>query len=282
MSGATDGPVDGHCRDRPGHALLARLRGGELTLMMAIRSARTPDAIRIAAATGHHAVMIDLEHSAMSTDVAAQMCAAAGDLGLTPFVRVPEREYGAIGRLLDGGAHGLVFPRVETAEEAITACGACRFPPRGHRSAVSTVPQAGMRPRGATELRDLLDPLTLVQILIESPAGVAHAEAIAAVDGVDIVAIGANDLTAEMGLAGQYDHAAFREAVATVAAACRRHDVPLMIGGIGSLPLLETLLPLGACRLFLTGTDTDLLFAAAKQRADALEDWNRHLQEAPA
>ena len=56
----------------------------------------------------------------MSLDVASALCAAAGDLGLTPFVRVPEREYGAIGRLLDGGAHGIVAPRIETADEART------------------------------------------------------------------------------------------------------------------------------------------------------------------
>jgi hypothetical protein len=48
-----------------GNPFLGRLRAGRLTLMMGIRSARTPDAVRVARATGHHAVLIDLEHSAM-------------------------------------------------------------------------------------------------------------------------------------------------------------------------------------------------------------------------
>ena len=98
---------------------LSRLRAGELTLMMGIRSARTPDAVRIAHATGHHAIMIDLEHSAMSVDVATQLAVTAHDIGLVPLVRIPEREYGMIGRLLDGGAQGIIAPRVETAEQAL-------------------------------------------------------------------------------------------------------------------------------------------------------------------
>ena len=62
----------------------------------------------------------------------------------------------------------------------------------------------------------------MVQILIETPRGVANADAIAAVDGVDMIAIGANDLTAELGIPGEYDHPLVRDAVSTVAEACRR------------------------------------------------------------
>ena len=139
--------------------------------MLGIRGARTTDIARVAASTGHHAVLVDLEHSTMSLDVAAAICSAAHDLGLVPFVRTPEREYGAIGRLLDGGAEGIVAPRIETAEEAATVVGACRFPPRGQRSQLASVPSLGMRPTPAKTLNPLLDEATLVQILIETPRG---------------------------------------------------------------------------------------------------------------
>ena len=123
--------------------------------MLGIRGARTTDIVRIAASTGHHAILVDLEHSTMPLDVAAAICAAAGDLGLTPFVRVPEREYGAIGRLLDGGAQGIVAPRIETAEEAAPSVAACRFPPRGQRSQLASVPQ----PRHAADTGGALNPV---------------------------------------------------------------------------------------------------------------------------
>src|ERR1700730_10411332 len=68
------------------------------------RGARPADIARIARSSGHHAIWVDLEHSTMPIDTAALICAAALDLGLAPFARIAEREYGVIGRLLDGGA----------------------------------------------------------------------------------------------------------------------------------------------------------------------------------
>jgi 2-keto-3-deoxy-L-rhamnonate aldolase RhmA len=246
---------------------LARLRAGELILMMGIRSGRTGDVVRVARSTGHDAVLIDLEHSSMSLDVAAQLCATAGDLGMTPFVRVPEREYGAIGRLLDCGAQGIIAPRIETVAEAELVSRACRFAPRGQRSQLTAVPQLGMRPTPAATLNPVLDDATIVQILIETRSGIANADAIAAIDGVDMLAIGANDLAAELGVPGQFHHPYIREAVATAGAACRRHGKLLMLGGISDKTILSTLRPLGVCALNLTGMDTDILFSGAAARA---------------
>jgi 2-keto-3-deoxy-L-rhamnonate aldolase RhmA len=252
---------------------LARLHAGQLTLMLGIRSSRTTDVVRVAFATGHHSIMIDLEHSAMSLDVAAQLCATADDLGMTPFVRIPERTYGAIGRLLDCGAHGIIAPRIETVAQAREISGACRFPPRGQRSQVAMVPQLEMRPTPARMLNPVLDRTTIVQILLETPLGIANADGIARLDGVDMLAIGANDLTAEFGVPGQYDDPRVRHAVETVAAACRRHDKLLMVGGIADLSILESLAELGVCPLQLTGMDTDLLFQAAQARAETFANW---------
>lgn len=246
---------------------LGRLRDGELTLMLGIRSSRTADVVRIAREAGYHAVMIDLEHSTMPLDVAAQLCATAGDLGLTPFVRVPEQDYGAIGRLLDGGAQGIIAPRIDTADQARAVSRACRFAPRGQRSQLATVPQFGLRPVPAATMNPVLDRATIVQILIETPAGVASADAIAQLDGVDMLAIGVNDLTAELGVPGRYDDPRVRGAVATAARACQRHGKLLMVGGIADLAILEDLAPLGVCPLQLAGTDTELLFTAAAARA---------------
>lgn len=247
-----------------GSPFLDRLRAGELTLMLAVRGSRTTEIVHIARSTGHHSIMVDLEHSTMSIDVAATLCAAADSLGLTPIVRLPEREYGIIGRLLDGGAHGIVAPRIETVEQAQQVARACRFAPRGQRSQTAMVPQLGMRPTPARELNPALDDQIIVQILLETPAGIANAEQIAALDGVDMLALGANDFTAELGVPGQYGDPRVRDAVATVAEACRRHGKLLMVGGIGDPAVHAELAPLGICPLVMTGTDSALLYQAAK------------------
>ena len=250
------------------NAFLDRLRGSDPVLMLAIRSSRTADVVRIAKSTGHHAVMVDLEHSTMPLDVAASLCATAGDLGLFPFVRVKEREYGALGPLLDGGAQGIIAPRVETAAQAAAIARACRFAPRGQRSQLATVPLVGMRPTPAATLNPALDDATVVQVLIETPAGVASADEIAAVDGVDMLAFGANDFTAELGAPGRYADPRVTDAVTALAEACKRHDKPLMVGGIADQALLRDLDSLGVCPLRLTGTDTDMLYAGAAARAE--------------
>jgi 2-keto-3-deoxy-L-rhamnonate aldolase RhmA len=248
--------------------LLDRLWAGELTLMLGIRGSRTMDIVGIAHSTGHQCILVDLQHSTMSIDVAAALCAAAGSRGMTALVRIPEREYGLIGRVLDGGAHGIIAPRIETAEEARIVARACRFPPRGQRSQTPQVPQFGMRPTPAADLNPALNGSVVVQMLLETPAGVANADAIASVDGVDMLAIGANDFTTELGVPGRFDDPRIKGAVATVADACRRHRKLLMVAGILDESIYESLVPLGICPLVLTGMDTTLLYQAAAAGAD--------------
>jgi 2-keto-3-deoxy-L-rhamnonate aldolase RhmA len=252
------------------NAFVARLRAGEPTYMLGIRGARTTDIVRIARTTGHHALMIDLEHSAMSLQTAVELCSAASDLGLWAFVRPPERDYGTIGRVLDGGATGVVVPRVETAEEAQSVARACRFPPRGQRSQVASLPQLGMRPTPARTLNPTVDDATFVQVIVETPKGVANADQIAAQDGVDMLVLGANDFTAELADPGNYSHPAVRQAVVAVVAACRRHGKLFMLAGVGDPDLYRELAALGSAPLILTGMDSDLLHVALKAKVDSL------------
>src|SRR6267378_8346908 len=247
-------------------AAVERLTQGIPVAALGIRSSRTADIARIPRSSGHHAIWVDLEHSTMPIDTAALICAAALDIGLAPFARVPEREYGLIGRLLDGGVLGIIAPRVETVEEAQEIVAACRFPPLGHRSAIATWAHLDFRRMPAPEFNAELNHATVVKILLESPRGIDNAAAIAALEGVDLVGIGTNDLTAEMGVEGQYRHPDVRKAHETAISACRRAQKPLAIGGIGDLAYAAELIRLGAAPFVFTGIDTDLLLAAARDR----------------
>src|SRR5260370_17413683 len=121
-------------------AAVERVSQGIPVAAVGIRSSRTADIARIARSSGHHAGWVDLEHSTMPIDTAAMICAAALDLGLAPFARIPEREYGVIGRLLDGGVLGIIAPRVESVEEAQDIVTPCRFPPFRHPPPVPAFP----------------------------------------------------------------------------------------------------------------------------------------------
>src|ERR1700724_4421294 len=227
-------------------SIVERLDKALPVAVLGVRSSRTADIARIARSSGLPATWVDLEHSTMPIDTAALICAAAVDLGLAPFARVPEREYGVIGRLLDGGVLGIIAPRVETVEEAQEIVTACRFPPLGHRSAVAALPHLDFRKMPAEEFNRTLNHATVVKILLESPRGIENAAAIAALEGVDMVGIGTNDLTAEMGLAGQFRHPAVRGAHESTILACRRAQKPLAIGGIGDFGYVVELIRLGA------------------------------------
>lgn len=257
-----------HPATRPfqGHPLMQALARGEPMTAFGIRISRTPDIARLAKASGHHAIWVDLEHSTISLDAAGAICAAAHDLGLMALVRVPEREYGAIGRLLDVGASGLIFPRVETAEQAADLAAACRFPPHGHRSAIAVLPQFGYRRLPVAETYRLANDTVVVNVLIESPLGIRNAEAIARVPGVDLVSIGTNDLSAELGVPGDYRHPLVQQALNDALAACERAGKPLSIGGIADAALNTELLARGAAPFLMTGIDTDVLLASMQER----------------
>lgn len=254
---------------RASNRVIERLNDGQPVAALGIRCSRTPDIIRIAKATGHHAVWMDLEHSSMSLDTASMLCNTALDQQLVPFVRIPEREYGVIGRLLDGGATGIIAPRIETVAQAEDLVHACKFPPMGSRSAIGSLPQLELRRIDAESLNASMNQLTVLNVLIETPLGIENIEAIAAVPGVDMISIGTNDLTAEMGVPGDVKHPRVRLAHEVAIEACKRQGKLLTIGGISDPGYSAELIGMGAAPFLFTGIDTDILLAACQARVSA-------------
>jgi len=110
-----------------------------------------------------------------------------------------------------------------------------------------------------------------VAVMIETPEAVRSADSIASVNGIDMILVGPSDLTAEMGIHGQYENVHFHHAVESVAAACRSHGVALGVAGIKSLELLNRFVDLGL-RFISAGTDVGMMTEAATTRARALRD----------
>src|SRR5690606_24350171 len=94
------------------------LRNGGTAFGAGVRMARTIDIGKIMKTAGFDWLFIDLEHSSLSLDTAAQIAAAALDADIAPIVRVPKGEFSLATRMLDSGALGIVIPHVESADEA--------------------------------------------------------------------------------------------------------------------------------------------------------------------
>ena len=160
------------------------------------------------------------------------MCLAAIPFGITPIVRVCADALDEATRALDNGAMGIVFPHVDTAAQAKALADAFRYPPAGHRSWGGPPAIYGYQAPNVAEAQAAINAEILIVAMLESEEAIANADAIAAVDGIDVVHIGSFDLTSEMGIAGQMGHPRLIAAYETLAAACRKHGKVMGVGGI--------------------------------------------------
>ena len=252
--------------------LAETLKAGKLGLAMIVKQVQSGDIALAAKTCGYDAVYVDLEHSVIPESAAAQICITALNVGITPLVRVPSHEAHYATRILDAGALGIVAPHVETAEQARAVAKACRFAPLGERSVAGNWPHFAYAARPAAEVRELLNQLTTVIVMLETPQAIEHAEEIAAVPGVDILHIGSTDLCDALGVPGQFDHADIERAFRRVIEACRRNGKIAGAGGLGSAPeVTKKALRMGV-RFVTAGNEWAFMMAAARQRASMLRE----------
>lgn len=249
------------------NAVREKIARDEVAASMVVRVVGSVEIVGVAKACGFDSFYIDLEHSPMSLETASQICITALSAGVAPFVRIPSAEPHVIARVLDGGALGVIVPHVQDADAARQAVSAAKFGPLGNRSVTVGIPHLGYGPRSVVEARKEMNDATVVIAMIENWDAVQNADEIAAVEGVDILMIGTNDLTADMGLDGQFDHPRVDEAYRTVLAATARHGKTTGVGGLASSPeLIAKYVALGA-RYVSSGADLSFLLAGGRARA---------------
>ncbi len=236
-----------------------------VALGIGVRAMRSVEVARVMKSAGYDWLFIDLEHGPSSIETVFAIAVCALDVGIAPFVRVPRGDLGLAARCLDSGALGIVMSHVDTAAEARACVEALRFPPLGHRSATGSYVQLGFRSGSTREALAVLERATMIVAMLETPAAIGNAARIAEVEGIDALLIGANDLSVEMGIPGEFDHERIAEAVRTASAACADAGKLLGIGGVNRPDLLKSFIRAGA-RMVLCGNDLGLLIAAAEER----------------
>jgi 2-keto-3-deoxy-L-rhamnonate aldolase RhmA len=227
-----------------------------------------PASAETAASAGFDFVVIDTEHSPLGLETVTDCVRAAENGGAETVVRTPWNDPVRIKRLLDIGPSGLLVPMVDTAEEAETAVEAMRYPPEGIRG-VAGARATGYGRNFEEYVTEGHRDVTLIPQL-ETETAVENADAIAAVEGVDALFVGPADLSASLGIVGQFDHPDLHDAIGTVLSAGESADVPVGTLGVDrdAIDALGTL----DFDYLIAGTDASHLRAGQTRSLSAAED----------
>jgi 4-hydroxy-2-oxoheptanedioate aldolase len=230
-----------------------------------------PAIAELMALAGYEMVLIDMEHGPGSLFDTANMLRGIAGTGSSAMVRVPANDPVLLKQLLDQGPDGVMIPMVESAEDARAAVSACRYPPRGRRgwaAGIARAAQYGFDPDYTLKTSSEL----VIACQIESVAGVNSADAIAAVEGVDVIFIGRNDLAADSGHILDLDHPEVDALVAQSFAAARRHGKK--VGTVPSIKRSWQSLLRDGYDMVVPSADTSFLRDAAAAEVAAYRQFN--------
>jgi len=227
-----------------------------------------PGVAQILSACGFDWVAVDMEHAAIDIENLENLFRAVELHGALPFVRLPGHDPIVLKRCLDAGARGLIFPMVNSADQARELVAHAKYPPVGCRGA-SLVRAARYGLTFADYYKNHNDDVVLV-MMIEHIDAVDRIEEIVAVDGIDALFFGPYDLTSSMNIVGQLDHPKFLAAVEKVKSAARKAGVPLGMHVVPpDLSLLKQRISEGY-QFIGASIDTQILLHFGKQLVNVL------------
>lgn len=195
-----------------------RLGAGEVCVGTLIFEFGTTGIARIAAAAGADFLFIDQEHTGWTTDVLRMLFATSRAAESVPMVRVPATQYHLISQALDLGAMGIIVPMVETVEQAQLVVQSAKYPPVGRRGIAFGIAHDDYLGGDVLAKMTSANEETMLVALIETVRGLENVERIAAVPGIDVLWVGHFDLTASMGIPGQFTDPRYLAAVDRIAA----------------------------------------------------------------
>ena len=247
----------------------SHLRAGE-SLSGAWSVIGDPVVAEVLAADEFDFVVLDGEHSENTIGELADLVRAVDTVadGAAPVVRVSAPDRAEIRRVLDLGPEGLIVPQIESVEDARAAVRSATYPPDGVRGV------AGGRASGyGTDIDEYVanaDDEIATILQIETRGGVEDVEEIVQIEGLDALFIGPADLSARLGVFGEFEDQAFTEAVDAVVTAANAADVP--VGTLATAPEnVETRLTEWGMDFLVAGTDVGYLRAGAERYRDQLE-----------
>ncbi len=208
----------------PNWSLKKKLQNNELTLGSWLTIPHQ-SVVEIMATAGFEWLTLDLEHAAIDISQAMNMIALIQGKGMKALVRVSKNEEVIIKRMLDAGADGVIIPTVKNAEEARQAVEFVKYPPIGKRGVgLNRAQNYGV---GFEEYKEWLNDECVIIVQIEHIDSVHNLESILNVEGIDGIIVGPYDLSASMGMPGNYEHPDVLEALKKVEEITIRMKKPL-------------------------------------------------------
>ena len=178
------------------------IKEGKLALAGHISFAE-PALVEILGFAGLDAAFIDMEHTSLDVPTVENLIRAADMVDITPIVRVPGHDTGIILKVLESGAQGIQVPHVQTEAQAREIVKAVRYAPLGERGAAGGTRAAGYGFVPWAEHVRRSNEEILILAMCEDRPGLDNLEAIAGVDGIDIIVVAPSDLSESLGLRGQ-------------------------------------------------------------------------------
>jgi 4-hydroxy-2-oxoheptanedioate aldolase len=246
----------------------AKLRRNEPVLLTALHLV-DPQIFELVSLMGFDGIWLDMEHHPTSLETAATLIRAARVGSADVMVRPAKEEFMRLGRMLEIGAQGIMYPRCSSAAEARQVVQWTKFAPLGRRGFDGGNPDMPYCSMSLPEYTRQANEETFVVIQLEDEAAVAQADEIAAVPGVDVVFFGPSDFTILSGIPGEFDHPRVQEAIQTIASAAQQAGKAWGMPS-WSVDLTRKLLAMGAtflahgCDLVMVKTcmeETQRLFA---------------------
>jgi 2-keto-3-deoxy-L-rhamnonate aldolase RhmA len=244
---------------------LLKSAGGHAPLGTWLMSA-SPIVAEAIGCAGFEWAVLDMEHTPLDLMDAVHLLQAVGNTKMVPVLRVPWNDAVIVKRVLDAGAHTLLFPFVQNADEARRAVAATRYPPDGVRgmAGISRASRFGTLPDYAKTASQGIG----VVVQLETRAALAELEAIAAVPGIDALFLGPADLAASLGHLGQPAHPAVMSLMADAARRCKALGKP--VGTVGATPDLVVQYRAAGFDFVAVSSDLGLLMGGAQAVVKAL------------
>lgn len=257
----------------------SRIVAGQVSAVMSVKFLVSNEIAMMCRQAGISGMFIDMEHSTLDLHTVAQLILACNYAGVSPIVRVPSKSHWHLSRVLDAGAAAVVVPHVESVQEVKELVRAAKYAPLGQRGCANNQPLLNFQHVPTRVQNELLNAETMLLPMIETPAAVELVDEFLAVDGVDGILIGSNDLCTDMGIPGQYDNPAYQDAVTKIVLAGKKAGKPIGIGGIGGRQdLLERWFAMGATWSLSAG-DGAILQAGMKKVAGEYDAINERVQK---